>query len=762
MSRLPSVVSFFALAALGAATAPPARAADDPAKVAADAQKQLGDVRKQLAGGTDLLKRLRVDKFEAGEGAVKVEGVFLDAPAREKEASPFDRVSDELTKALRERFQAPDLKVDTTAVVRVPADKHPHVVVQLAANKAGETDPLADRVRCAGSHFAADGAVVLTGTRGKDEAVAGWLAAAIPAALGKNPAVLTKGLKPLVIDDLKPVEWKLTPAGIQNVLAASPEVATRRVRVDRAYLTYEIPKSDDAVGAPELRFVVTSIRLGEDKLEADAVQAACTRLWPEVLGGANRIPVTAPPGPSVADPTARAQPLVARRPALDGVRVETGAEFGPAGELALAGVQPGLSADGRAELAAAVQGVLKELIDKGDAAADLYRRLAASPVSARNMKLVATPKLLADLRAWAAADADDVKLARLYFDADAGLKLQARTASKADGDRVGAKFKGLVPAYLPADPLAADKFPEPAVEATLFPASLTARLRAEMAGDQKKWNGVLIERGYFDAGGRYTVRGVVDAAGQNDGLAALLETLAADGTQYGDYFTPAPSKPALAVIPMSELVERVKRVTPAYPVFDGVRVEGARYDADVNLIFDARVVGTPDPAAEARLAELIRADPKYRRRAPAGKQVLIRRADGPKYSDDQLADFSLAFGAKLLAKAGGGAADRAKAKEWLDTATLHYPNESAVWFLDAYYQFAIAKDAELARRDLYRTIEAEGTLAFNGPSQRKRRYEAAKDPQGPVRSDLEALWLECFREVKDGARPLTLTPPVGK
>ena len=43
------------------------------------------------------------------------------------------------------------------------------------------------------------------------------------------------------------------------------------------------------------------------------------------------------------------------------------------------------------------------------------------------------------------------------------------------------------------------KNPEPITEPTLFQAGLTARLRKEMAGDQKKWNGVLIERGYFDA-----------------------------------------------------------------------------------------------------------------------------------------------------------------------------------------------------------------------------------------------------------------------
>jgi hypothetical protein len=164
----------------------------------------------------------------------------------------------------------------------------------------------------------------------------------------------------------------------------------------------------------------------------------------------------------------------------------------------------------------------------------------------------------------------------------------------------------------------------------------------------------------------------------------------------------------------------------------------------------------PAPGAAQKLKELLADHPLYKRRVPAGKQVVIQRGSGTPYSDDQLANFSLAFGAKLLAKAGAGKGDRAKAREWLDMALLHYPQESAVWFLDAYYNFAVARDDELARRDLYRVIDAEGPLAFNGPSQRRRRYEAAKDLQGPTRIKLEDLWLECFREVKDGAKPITL------
>ena len=98
---------------------------------------------------------------------------------------------------------------------------------------------------------------------------------------------------------------------------------------------------------------------------------------------------------------------------------------------------------------------------------------------------------------------------------------------------------------------------------------------------------------------------------------------------------------------------------------------------------------------------------------------------------------------------------------WLDAALLHYPNEAAVWFLSAQYNFLYGDENpgrrhQMVRRDLFRTIDLEGVLAFNGPAQRKRRYEAARDFQGTARNELEELWLKCFREAKDGAKPLTL------
>ena len=592
-----------------------------------------------------------------------------------------------------------------------------------------------------------------------------------------------------VATDLKAIDWKLSAAALQKLLAASgkpdgtPEeknkAALRRLWVGRAFFTYQIAKQQTTT--VNLRFRIEGVRMGEAELKVALAEDAISPIVTDMVGKPVPGDYGSLVGVALEEPIQALRAAVADHPGidgvriLDGVRIDPGFTFGPAGELIVAGLQPGLAAAGQKELQTVVQTGLVAM-GQGKPLAPTYARIARQPVTVKAMTVLPLGKVKADLRAWVIAAKDDLKLLRVYFPDsldslkkryyvdEGGLVLLYRPAKAADIKDVEAEFRRVLKVHLengvPPPPAAA---PAPtghadAEKEPLLP-SLTAYLRREMAADQKKWNGVLIERGYFDLEkkNRYTLLGVVDAARQNVELQKLLDTLKAD-PKWVEYFTPEePAKVALDVIPMRAMLDRVKRVTPAYAVFDGMRIESAHYDANVNLIFDAHIVGLLDPAAPPMLAKLLRDSAAYRRRAPADKQVVIARLDGPAYPDDQLANFSLAFGAKLLAKANASKEDDERAKTWLGVGMLHYPNESAVWFLSAYYNFTIARDDELTRRDLYRVVDLEGPLAFNGPAQRRRRYETAKDLQGKDRIKLEALWLDCFREVKDGAQPITMT-----
>lgn len=744
-----------ARAALAALLFAPAARGQD---AAAEAEKLRGDLQKALAAGTEAQKRLRLDGFEAAGDRVRVVGAYLDVPAATaNDPVPFDQALDALQDDLRTRLKRPALRFDTKGVARIAPDKHPHVAAQLAANAAGAKEPAADRVRLTASRYDAAGALVLEGTRARDAATAKWLAGAV-AALGPANGVALKGGKPVAVDAVEPTEWKLTGAGVQKALAASADRATRRVRADRAFFAFDVARDGDAARVSGPRFVVRGVRLGEEKLDVSALQDAVRALWPEALGGAAPVPVALDIGAGAAEPVARFRAATAAVPALDGVRIDPGAEFDATGALRLAGVQPGLSAEGAKALAATCAGVLEALAAKGDATAERYARLAAGPVSAAGLRLVPTPQVLTGVRAFAAEKLDDARVERLYFAADGGLRLRARTVTKEDGAALEAKFKELYPAALKGAPAAAGA-PEPRAELSLFPASLTARLRRAVADDPKRWNGVLVARGYFDAAGRYALRGTVDAEGQNAALGKEVARLAAENPEaLGAFVTdPPPAEPNLAVIPMGPLLERVRRVTPAHATFDGLRVEGARYDANADLVFDVRTVGRPNPEAAALLARLIREHKTYAARAPADRRVLLNARAAAPAGDDATGTFSAAYGAKLLAKEKPTADDRARARAWLDDALLQYPNESGVWYLSAYFHHTTG-DAELARRDLFRVIELEGASAAAGSVLRKRRYEAAKDLQGTARTELEALWVEAARDLKAGAKPLALAP----
>src|SRR5262245_12177143 len=442
------VVLAAALFALASVTS----SAQDKTAAAEEAEKQRADIQKQLSEGTDIQKRFRVDKFEDADGQVKITGVFLDTPATQADQKvAFDVLQDEVGELIRKRLKAPGLKFEwKTGITRVEDTKHPHVILQNAANAAGaKGEAGADQFKFDGSHFGADGKLVISGIRGKDEALAKWLSAAIATHLEKHPAVRTVGGKPVVVDQVKPVEWKLSAGEIQKVLAASPKSAIRRLRADRAYFAYENEKPDGTGKVTGLRCVVSGVRLGEDDIDLIGLQESCSKQWPEVLAGPNRVRITVDFGPSLVEPFAQLQAAIATKPALDGVRVDSGGEFSEKGELMLAGIQPGLTAEGLKELTAVYQSVLKDLIDKGDAAAQRYKRLSTSPVSTQKTKLVQTGWMLMELREWAAGNLDDVRMPRLYFDAKGGLTLQCQTVTKADAEKVDAKFKELTKQYLP-------------------------------------------------------------------------------------------------------------------------------------------------------------------------------------------------------------------------------------------------------------------------------------------------------------------------
>ena len=117
--------------------------------------------------------------------------------------------------------------------------------------------------------------------------------------------------KPLVTDELKPVEWKLSAPGVQKVLSASMSLLARRTGRSSPTRSRKMVCPVRGTLCPAFDWVKTSS-------DVIAVQDTCRRLWPEALGGANQVPVTVDFGASITEPAAKLQALVAAQPSLDG------------------------------------------------------------------------------------------------------------------------------------------------------------------------------------------------------------------------------------------------------------------------------------------------------------------------------------------------------------------------------------------------------------------------------------------------------------
>ena len=257
-----------------------------------------------------------------------------------------------------------------------------------------------------------------------------------------------------------------------------------------------------------------------------------------------------------------------------------------------------------------------------------------------------------------------MRLRRLYFVDDpkrltrdrngrakngGGLVLVYQIANEGDSKEVEAEFERLFKAQFPkgmpgatvADPLPRTDDPKgkDAAEGDLLP-GLTAELRKIVSStrdqprEKNPWYGVFIERGYFDENDLYTIRGAVDTKEQNAELQKLLVKLK-DQAKWKSYFSDQEGKeqpvavPTLAQIPMGEMLDRIRRVMPAYREFDGVRVVDAYYGDDAKLIFRVHAVGTVTPDMVGKLADMLLEHPVYRNRVvkpPAPKEPRAPRA----------------------------------------------------------------------------------------------------------------------------------------
>jgi hypothetical protein len=510
------------------------------------------------------------------------------------------------------------------------------------------------------------------------------------------------------------IAWPLRVSVLQGVLAEDDDPLLRQTRLDRIYFLY------GEEGRLSLRF--EGICLNE-KVKAKGENALLRRLekeadtrWPELksaLGAVlNFIGIVYAEQPRLT----RLQEEIAADVLLDGVRIDDDAYFDKTGALRLRGLWLGRNQEN--ELRKLVTRHLQERPG---------RLLARGLVLAKpDFRPSGTDTVLDGLRQWVAENRalEDTWIERLFFNGNARLEL-AGTVTSPESSRVRDQLVALLgAARIPGSP------PDPSMKLLKQqPTGFADKLRSRLVPEEPQWDGVLIERGYYNPEGEYLVSGLLDDLRQEQALQGLLGRMQRDH-EWQSLSGKGWNLKALRVVPLQPMLARLERVLPADATFDGIQLEQRAYhNPQKELVLTCNVVGSGLGSEPAKLVQkLLQTHPEWKARAAAGVVLQPRSVQIP---NEEMAE-QLYY--KAIKDIRNG--DHTSARGRLKAVLLHNPRDSAAWFLSALCNMD-RQDEELAERDLLRMLELEE--GYTGARIARTRFEKLENVQGMERDRVARL-----------------------
>ena len=692
------------------------------------------------------LRRLRVDGVTDKAGTAMVSGLLLRGGFGTYEAEE-QALKDGLEGILKDIL--PGKLLDVSGVKKYAPEDLPHLKLQEKAAAAGRDEVLLSPVR-----FDEAGTAVLSARVGAGDDKA-WL----QDLAGKSFPQLrfkieTTALKRRFVPGL--LQQKLTEAGGNRLLV-------ERIRHEWSTTRQE------AGDLLDLKVVVSGLHL-EGAITRPRFVQFVEQLWPELFEEpTERLGIRCAVEHSnilsdllevQEDKLVKAlQVAVSANTGLDGVRIERGLLFDADGKMILKGVVPSTSEKLMAELARSLQKAAADAGTIPDRAPGLtYDRVIRRGVSSTWMSVVRSDLLLTDLRGWAAENVDDALLGRMHFNPDGKLTLHISTPSKDVDDKVLKEFQSRAAAkpYFPgidSKELLANKKP--------FSDSFTGFLRSIVEHDQKSWDGVFIERGFFrfdlDPRGVYTVSGVADREGQP---AALLRVFQENQTdrKWSEFLGVKPYRLQIDVLPLATMLDRLKRICPGYAAFDYIEFTGVSQHPRDGLVFSGDLFSrdAKQDLAENTAAQFLKVHPQWKRRARDGVKLKLAPCGN-------LGDESRSLRPYLAAKALARS-DWPSACAELASLRRHTPESVEIWYLSAIYHHAVGDD-ELVRRDLTRVITMEAEMAPGGGlvtnENRLVRLNLAERIQGARRIQVDQMERNLQRKISDGASQIKLLSDPG-
>lgn len=461
----------------------------------------------------------------------------------------------------------------------------------------------------------------------------------------------------------------------------------------------------------------------------------------------------------VPQPQIPIQAMVASNLRLDGIRVDLDKEpnFDKEGKLILHGVWGG---DKQAKLLEeSIAGISKEmeyLIQRG--------------TNWREMRLWDVEQDRNNLRVWAAQNLDETWIERLFFDEGGRLAVKGFTASEEARSKIEVKLRELMSnnpvlggssslrGDLGDSQLADDEQQVRKPSSRLINVDIKkvntpkiVQIRSRIAPGEHTslppdptYDGIKIDRCYYDAHGTFVITGLLDQPIQERFLKAVIEELAL--TSEWQQHLPRDWRldmESFKVMPLKPMLDRLRRIMPALELFDGIVVERAYHDAGDRLVLACSTVGNPDTIEASRLMEkLLNTHPEWKRRVSTGALIISTRSlprdEAWAYQTvsraiSNISKFMLnaqksesgtdqsgrSHSASCQNEAPRLGADLDATIALLDSAILHNPKDATAWFVRAMCHLAV-NDEELAERDAFRVLAIERSIYYDQRSHLRR------------------------------------------
>jgi tetratricopeptide (TPR) repeat protein len=261
-----------------------------------------------------------------------------------------------------------------------------------------------------------------------------------------------------------------------------------------------------------------------------------------------------------------------------------------------------------------------------------------------------------------------------------------------------------------------------------------------------RYDGIRVDRIYYDAMGQLQCIGLIDNPGQRELLQQLWADLSRD-PRWAEQVVQQLGLDSMRPLPIAPMLQFIKEYLPVYETLDGATVVRVFHAPDGRLAFEGHAHSREQAIILGELiARILEESPTWSLRLSIPAEAAERIDTTGLIITPEKHNLLEAQRVLVLAWDLYFQKRYSEAIEQLELAMAYYPRYGATWYLRALCYIAIGR-RDLARRDLRRVVamESQGIIPKN------LHYELLQKVQGPQRVTFEWLRTEAILQKPNGA-----------